>query len=461
MTWRFGSLLIWQCVGGLLGWGADYFVTVHSALDGALIGVIVAGTAWVAVDLYHASALLAWIRRGDPAAPARLRGLWLDLQQRLRKALKENERGLAASEARLQDFLAAFQASPNGVVLLDGETRIEWFNQTAAAHFGFEPERDLEQHIGNLVREPEFASYLGQRDLPAIRNQGVLMSGRETSDARPVRLAVQLHAYGEGRFLLLSRDVTQLEQADAMRRDFVANVSHELRTPLTVVSGFVETLQSLPLEESQRQRYLGLIAGQAKRMQTLVSDLLALSRLEASPPVALGDWTRVDLMMRQVMHEARVVSSSLGQGKEPQHRIEFDNQALCENMELAGAASELQSAFANLVGNAVRYTPADGLIQVSWTLLPDGRAEFAVKDTGPGIEAEHVPRLTERFYRVDRSRSRDTGGTGLGLAIVKHVAQRHGATLQITSELGVGSTFTLVFPASRVRVMAETALEYI
>ena len=451
MPWRFVSFVLWLGAGALLGAGFNAVFALGRALDCGLAGAVAASLVWLAWDLARANRLLTWLRRGDAAAPIHLAGFWLDLQQRLRKALTERERRQAASDARLQDFLAAMQASPNGVVLLDADTRIEWFNQTATLHFGFEPERDLLQHIGNLVREPAFASYLGQRDF----THGVTLLGKASTEQRPVKLAVQMHAYGEGRRLLLSRDVTQIEQADAMRRDFVANVSHEIRTPLTVVSGFVETLQSLPLEESQRQRYLGLIAEQAHRMQTLVSDLLALSRLEANPPVSLTEWTSVKNLMRQVISEARNLSASTSKAKEPQHQIEFVGMESCEHSELAGSASELLSAFNNLVGNAVRYTPVPGLIQISWTLLPEGRAEFAVKDTGPGIGAEHVPRLTERFYRVDRSRSRDTGGTGLGLAIVKHVAQRHGTQLLVKSEPGAGSTFSLVFPAGQLRAQGE------
>jgi two-component system, OmpR family, phosphate regulon sensor histidine kinase PhoR len=453
MAWRFAALLFWQSAGGILGWGTGVLLGLAEPLQGALAGAIAAGLFWVGRDLAQASRLLDWLRRGDTSAPARLDDVWLDLQERMRKALKERERGAAASDARLQDFLAALQASPNGVVLLDADSRIEWFNQTAAAHFGFEPQRDLQQHIGNLVREPQFAHYLAQRDF----ERAITLPGKGASEQRPLKLAVNLHTYGEGRFLLLSRDVTQVEQAETMRRDFAANVSHEIRTPLTVVVGFVETLQSLPLEEDQRQRYLGMIAVQAQRMQALVSDLLALSRLEGSPPVALTDWTPVAALLRQVIAEGQALSSTLVQGKALQHRIECVGMDASEHASLAGSSKELLSAFTNLVGNAVRYTPEGGLIQVIWTVLPDGRAEFAVKDSGPGIDAEHVPRLTERFYRVDRSRSRDTGGTGLGLAIVKHVAQRHGAQLRIDTVPGEGSTFALVFPAGRVRVLEALA----
>jgi two-component system, OmpR family, phosphate regulon sensor histidine kinase PhoR len=451
MGWRLVSFALWQGAGALLGWGVHTMLVVGVLTEYALAGAVAGGLAWMVRDGASASRLLAWLRRGDASASVRLKGPWLDLSQRMRKALKEREGTAADSDARLKDILAALQASPNGVVLLDADSRIEWFNQTAAWHFGFEPERDLAQHIGNLVREPEFAQYFAKRDFRV----GFGMRGKSSTDAHPVKLAVQAHPYGEGRCLLLSQDVTQTEQAEAMRRDFVANVSHEIRTPLTVVSGFVETLQSLPLEEAQRQRYLGLISVQAHRMQMLVNDLLSLSRLEAKPPVFPGEWTPVEQLMQQVLGEANALSGSMGSANVPQHRIVFTGMELCERSQLAGAPAELLSAFTNLVSNAVRYTPTQGLIEISWTLLDDGRAEFAVKDSGPGIGAEHVPRLTERFYRVERSRSRDTGGTGLGLAIVKHVAQRHGATLRIDTALGAGSTFALVFPATRVRQVAN------
>jgi two-component system phosphate regulon sensor histidine kinase PhoR len=279
-------------------------------------------------------------------------------------------------------------------------------------------------------------------------SSSVLLQGRPRLSGQPLSLSTQLHAYGEGRRLLLSSDVTALQQAEAMRRDFVANVSHEIRTPLTVVSGFVETLQNLPLTDAERQHYLALMAQQASRMQTLVIDLLTLSRLEASPLPRQQTWVDVDALMRQCEEDANALSSLLSSSK---HHLSFTRSG--QACELAGEHTELFSAFANLVTNALRYTPAPGTVAVSWQLLSDGRAEWAVQDNGPGIEPEHLPRLTERFYRIDRSRSRETGGTGLGLAIVKHVVQRHGGELQIQSKLGEGSRFALVFPASRVRLV--------
>jgi len=255
--------------------------------------------------------------------------------------------------------------------------------------------------------------------------------------------------------LLLSRDITVLEQAEAMRRDFVANVSHEIRTPLTVLGGFVETLQTLRLDDSERQQYLALMAQQAERMQTLVSDLLTLSKLEGSAPPGVHVQVSVPVLMRQLESDALSLSQVMGQSSEADHQFVFD---CAFDGFLAGAASELLSAMGNLVSNAVRYTPAGGNITVNVRLRADGCLIFSVADTGPGIAAEHLGRLTERFYRVDRSRSRETGGTGLGLAIVKHVAQRHGAVLAIESTVGRGSVFSLVFPSQRV-VPAVPALD--
>jgi len=254
-----------------------------------------------------------------------------------------------------------------------------------------------------------------------------------------------VHPYAGNRRMLLTRDITAVEQAEAMRRDFVANVSHEIRTPLTVLAGFVETLQNLPLDADERARYLSLMSQQSHRMETLVNDLLTLSRLEGSAAPSGNQWIRIRALLAQCEDEGRGLSGRLT----PQgHRLSFTIEA---ESEISGAPTELQSAMSNLLSNAIRYTPGGGEVAVSWRLLPDGRGEYAVRDTGPGIAAEHIPRLTERFYRIDRSRSRETGGTGLGLAIVKHIAQRHGAELRIQSTVGKGSRFALVFPATRVR----------
>ncbi len=437
MCLRILFFLSFQLAGATLGW--------HLAAErGALACVLLAGLLWLAIDLLRGARVIRWLREPDTGAAPRMRGLWGEACDRMRRLLRQSEQKIKESEHRLQEFLAGIQASPNGVVLLDKDGRIEWCNQMAAEHFGFDPRRDVQQLIGNLVREPAFAAGFAQPD--GLR--GIHMPGRNSTMSRPVRLAVHLYPYGEGRRLLLSNDVTALEQAEAMRRDFVANVSHEIRTPLTVLSGFVETLQTLPLDEPDRARYLDHMAQQAERMQSLVQDLLTLSRIEGSPLPGASVWIPLKKLIGECVHEAEALSALLTAGQARPHVLQFGQMP---DTEIAGISSELLSAISNLVSNAVRYTPAGGQINVNWASLPDGRAEFSVKDTGPGIAAEHLPRLTERFYRVDTSRSRETGGTGLGLAIVKHVAQRHGAELRIESKPGQGSRFAIVFPAGRLR----------
>jgi two-component system, OmpR family, phosphate regulon sensor histidine kinase PhoR len=439
MAWRLLGFLVSQLSGGLVGWwlGQD---------RGAQAGLVAGALVWLAADSLRGAALLKWLRSGPSAAKPSVGGLWGDAAERVDRALRARDLKTVDAERRLQDFLGAIQRSPNGVVLLDPQGRIEWCNQTAAAQFGLDPKRDLMQHVTNLVRDPSFTAYYnggnGGRD--------IVIPGPGSLPSRPVKLSLYLHGYGEGRKLLLSRDVTALEQAEVMRRDFIANVSHEIRTPLTVLMGFVETLQNLPLDAQERARYLDLMAQQAQRMQTLVGDLLTLSRLEGRPLPGVGEWIPAATLMAQCEQDARALAGVLD--KPQQMRF-----GAPPPLEIAGAPSELLSAMSNLVSNAVRYTPAGGSIDVQWRALPDGRGEYSVRDTGPGIAPEHLPRLTERFYRVDRSRSRETGGTGLGLAIVKHVVQRHGAELRVESTPGSGSTFTIVFPASRLRAAAPVS----
>jgi two-component system phosphate regulon sensor histidine kinase PhoR len=400
------------------------------------------------VDAFRVNQLVLWLRSDNPNNGCADTGLWGIVATRVRRLLRDRDGRIADSQSKLTDFLSALQASPNGVLLLDAELCIEWCNQTAASHFGLDPYRDVLQKIGNLVRDPGFVSYLSGRDYG--REQ--IMPGRNSTLSRPVNLSVQLHPYGDGRLLLLSRDITVLEQAEAMRRDFVANVSHEIRTPLTVLAGFVETLQTLELREHERDRYLSLMSQQADRMQTLVSDLLTLSKLEGSPPPGFERWIPMPSLMQQVKQDGMALAQVLSVNHQVAHQLVFD----CGfDGFIAGVASELRSAMSNLVSNAIRYTPRGRDIFVSTLPLPDGRAEFSVIDTGAGIAPEHIGRLTERFFRVDRSRSRETGGTGLGLAIVKHVTQRHGAELLIESTLGKGSTFKITFPINRVRATVQ------
>ncbi|MGV3678448.1 MAG: phosphate regulon sensor histidine kinase PhoR [Acidovorax sp.] len=448
MLWRFTYFLLWQIAGGGLGWwqGGPW---------GAALGAAIAAWAWFVWDLLRGARVLRWLRTGELSRAPVMRGMWGEAADRARRLLRLQAQEVQGSQNRLQEILAALQATPNGVVLLDAQGHIEWCNQMAAAHFGFDAQRDVMQSIGNLVRDPEFTAYYTAQDF----THDVVLEGRYSTSSRPVRISVHLHPYGDGRTLLLSRDVTALEQAEAMRRDFVANVSHEIRTPLTVLIGFVETLQTLPLAQDERARYLGMMSQQAARMQSVVQDLLTLSRLEGSPPPGMAEWTPVQGLLHRCEEEGRALSALLTQNQQRPHTLLFPSKAdLLAQGDVAGAQAELQSALSNIINNAVRYTPAGGTITVDWVRKEDGSATFSVKDTGPGIASEHIPRLTERFYRVDRSRSRETGGTGLGLAIVKHVLQRHGATLSIQSTLGKGSTFCVTFPVNRLRAPAPQAL---
>lgn len=445
MYWRPISFIACLVLGGMAGAIA---VAHWNFGAGSWVGVGIGALTWLAIDLYGASQLLSYLRSGGANDHGKLFGIWGESAGRMHRLIRDRDSQVAESQRRLQDFLSALQASPSGVILLDKTARIEWCNHTATQHFGLNAQRDVLQVIGNLVRDPGFAAYLASRDYKSSVN----MPGRDSSPARPVVLSVQLHPYGEGRMLLLSRDITALEQAEAMRRDFVANVSHEIRTPLTVLAGFVETLQTLNLNEQERQHYLALMAQQSERMQSLVNDLLTLSRLEGSPPPGLETWVSVSKLMRQLKADAQALSQVVNVENGLVHKFVFNEAYACQ---ITGVANELLSAMGNLVSNAVRYTPAGGRIDVSTQALPDGGLVFSVTDTGPGIAPEHIGRLTERFYRVDRSRSRETGGTGLGLAIVKHVVQRHGASLSIDSTPGHGSTFRITFPADRVTSDAQ------
>jgi two-component system phosphate regulon sensor histidine kinase PhoR len=255
-----------------------------------------------------------------------------------------------------------------------------------------------------------------------------------------VTLSAQLIPFGIEERLLITRDITQIEAVARMRRDFIANVSHELKTPLTVIIGFLETLDELELKAEERARFMHLMQDQARNMKRLVDDLLTLSALESDQSERLDTPFAVAPLLQQLLAEARALSNG-------QHTVTLEAG---EPAQVRGNMEELTSAFGNLVSNAVRYTPAGGAITLRWSIEIDGSAVFSVSDTGLGIAPEHIPRLTERFYRVDRSRSRATGGTGLGLAIVKHVLVRHDAELVIDSEPGKGSTFAVHIPARRI-----------
>jgi two-component system, OmpR family, phosphate regulon sensor histidine kinase PhoR len=430
------------------------FITAYGlfSLKNAVWGGVVGMLAWFIWDSWQLNRFDQQLRNAQAGIPIEEPGgVWGALTQRVRHLLRTRDQQLVQSDQRLQDFLSAIQASPNGVLLLDAETRIEWCNQTGAQLLELDAQRDVMQHITNLVRSPEFSAYLASGDF----SRDVVFETASSTAQHPKRLSVQLHRYGSNvqgnvsRVLMLVRDITALELAEAQRRDFVANVSHEIRTPLTVLSGFIETLQHLPLDEAQRSRYLSLMHEQSQRMQSLVSDLLTLSRLEASPAPSFETILPTQQLMSQLERDAHAMMQVLDLPGSSSHRLYFANDA--SDCHWLGDATELLSATSNLVQNALRYTPPGGAIDVSLRRLADGSSEFAVQDSGVGIAPEHLPRLTERFYRVDRSRSRESGGTGLGLSIVKHVVQRHGGEVKISSEPGKGSRFSFTLPASRIK----------
>ena len=443
MIARLFSFVCLNLLGFLLG-----FFVPHGlgAWQGACIGIALVSLTLFLIDTWRSLFFLSWVRSSDILQAPDQSGIWGDLADRVRRLLKQKDLELRASEENLRQFLSAIQASPNGVVLLDSQWHIVWSNRTASQHLGIDPEKDVYQLIGYLLRNPAFSAYARS----SLYEKEIVIEGRENRSDYPQKIAVQVFPYGDGRKLLLSRDITALEQAEVMRRDFVANVSHEIRTPLTVLVGFVETLQNLKLSENEIQDFLKLMSQQALRMQTLVQDLLTLSQLEGSPLPSESEWHDFDTLWQSCYTEANGLMHVLHQKDGSTHTLQFDLPQELQAHQISGSLEEIKSAFTNLVSNALRYTPSTGAVK-AFCSLKNGHFEFSVKDTGVGISPEHLPRLTERFYRIDRSRSRDTGGTGLGLAIVKHVVQRHGGHLRIESKLNLGSCFTLEFPASRFR----------
>ena len=358
---------------------------------------------------------------------------WSEIFFRLQRVISGLRKDIEQVERQHKRFIEAFQASPNGIVMLDDQDQIEWCNAIAEQFLEIQFKRDALQRIHYIVRKPEFVQYMMSRQFvePVVLEK--------MGSAASLILRLQVFPFSENRRLILIQDITDLSKAEAMRRDFVANVSHEMRTPLTVMMGFLETVQTLELPPEQKAQYLEMMMDQGRRMKNLVEDLLTLANLEANTQPAPMNSISMSYLMSLIKNDAYALS----QGK---HSLNFDLKTPCN---LLGEEREVLSAFSNLVSNAIRYTPNVGSVSATWSVNAAGEGEFTVTDTGPGISSEHIPRLTERFYRVDRSRSRETGGTGLGLAIVKHVANRHQANLVIESTPGRGSKFILRFPPVR------------
>jgi two-component system phosphate regulon sensor histidine kinase PhoR len=383
--------------------------------------------------LVNLSRLHWWLAAQAPRPVPDGSGAWEEVFAGLSRLLRRQTHIESRLSAALSRFQQAGAALPEGVVVLDEADRIEWCNPRAEGYFGLDNQRDRGQQITYLIRNPQFVRYLETGSF----TEPLLL--RLTRGDAELVLSIQLVPYGGSEKLLLSRDVTRWERLETTRRDFVANVSHELRTPLTVLNGFLETLNDLSRPDPEMlRRSLELMTEQTVRMNQLVEDLLTLSRLESTHNPPREEYVDVPGLARTLHREAQALSAK-------RHRIVL---RLDSAHGVKGSAEELRSAFGNLISNAVRYTPDGGDIEICW-MMRQGEPVFQVRDTGIGIEPQHIPRLTERFYRVDRSRSRGTGGTGLGLAIIKHVLTRHQAHLEIQSEPGRGSTFAVVFAAAR------------
>ena len=442
LLWFFFTL----CLGGILGYA--FAAPAAHIYFAVAFGVVIAALLFFAGDIFYARRLsqaltldAAW-----PSQAPKFHGIYHDIWARMDKKMRLKSREVESATERLREFLHAMQQSPIGVTMLGSDNRIRWVNKLAASHFGINPGRDQEQIITNLIRNPDFAAYMAKPS-----KDDLLLDGQVSG----TKLAVHVHDYSglgrDQRRLLISRDVSSLLQAEAMRRDFVANVSHEIATPLTVLSGFIETMQTTPTDAATQEKMLGLMHTQAERMQHLLKDLLVLSKLEASPPP--NNQQKHDVA--DLFDECQADAEQLLRTLKLSHQLHFGFAPKGSKVLLAGSRAELLSAFNNLVQNAIFYTPDGGEIRVDWQMDEQGQGIFQVKDTGPGIAAEHIARLTERFYRADSSRSRETGGTGLGLSIVKHVAQRHDAQLRIDSQLFVGSVFALCFAPHKLTVMTD------
>lgn len=404
------------------------------ATDRPFLSAVVVFGGYIAIVLRRLHQLQHWLLAHSGTEIPDAEGLWGDVFKEIRKLVKQAE----TREDRLADMVERFQnaaaAMPDAVVIVSQNDEIEWANPASAQLLGITYPRDGGLRLGNLLRSPEFARYL--------RSGGFSEPLELTSPANSQKTALlQIIPFGASQKLIIGRDVTRLILLEQMRRNFVANVSHELRTPITVLSGFLETLRGMKQPSTEElDKHLAIMHEQALRMQRLVDDLLTLSKLETTPPARHDEPVDVPALLGALKDTAVLLSG------ERKHRILLEADA---DLQLRGDPEELRSAFSNLINNAVRYTPAGGAIELRWQKNPDG-AYFSVRDSGEGIAPEHIPRLTERFYRIDSARSRATGGTGLGLSIVKHVLVRHDAILEIASEPGKGSTFTCQFPAARV-----------
>src|SRR5579863_995771 len=431
-AWWFtaGRLLATVLVGLAAGW-------LLGNLWAGLACALALHLGWVLANLFR---LEWWLRHRNYADPPNVGGVWGEIIAqvvRLHRRKRFHKQRFVQLMRQLQRSTAAL---PNGVVILNAQREIVWFNRMAAQLLELRTTADLGMRIEHLLREPEFLRYLARQDY----SNPVVIRPAMREDAY---LSLQVAPYGDGQLLLLVSDVSRQMRLEAVRRDFVANASHELRSPLTVISGYLETLGGDPALDPDLRAPLAEMRRQAGRMTSIIRDLIELSRLEETNETIVGEPLDVAALTASLRKDA------LARSVHPRDvRVRIESTA-----RLVGSESEITSAFSNLVDNAAKYTAAEGSLEMRWWVDKEG-GHFAVSDTGIGIPPEHLPRLTERFYRVDPGRSRATGGSGLGLAIVKHVLQRHGARLEVQSTLGAGSSFICHFPPQRVAAPPRSAL---
>jgi two-component system, OmpR family, phosphate regulon sensor histidine kinase PhoR len=426
----------WRAVGLLLAIVCCVFapVWIFHGLPWALAATIACLLLVLGWHLFQLGRLIDWLRGPLDAPLPEGSGVWEIAFAGLYRRVRIRSGQQQVLSDTLERFTRAAQALPDGIIVFNRHRHIDWINARAENHFEMSAATDRGQPLTNLIRHPDFVTYL---DAERYDEPLIYRSGRVEGQT----LLLQVIPYGDDQTLLISRDISHMERLETMRRDFIANVSHELKTPLTVVSGFTEMLADdyAAYGEAEVQHYLALICEQTARMRRLIEDLLTLSALETGGTTQGEERVELEPLCRSLLSEAEALSGG-------RHEFSLTIEAPAA---LSGCVNELRSAFGNLTSNAVRYTPAGGKIDLIWRLRR-GQGEFVVADTGIGIAPQHLPRLTERFYRVDRSRSRETGGTGLGLAIVKHVLTRHQATLEIESDPGKGSRFIARFPARRL-----------
>jgi two-component system phosphate regulon sensor histidine kinase PhoR len=423
--WREVWILAWLLIAG---WAFGALTNQRFLFTaGALL-------CYIALQLRQLYRLHQWLLSDKRSEPPDAAGPWGDVFNEVRKLVRSSERRADELTDTLTRFQSAAAAMPDAVVILTEEEEIEWANPPAAILLGIHFPRDAGMRVSNLLRDPDIAHYL---------KSGEYAEPLETdSPANPdLSVSMQIVPFGAQRKLIIARDNTRMQRLERMRRTFVANVSHELRTPVTVLGGYIETLLEIDgIRTEELKKHLGIMHEQAGRMQRLVDDLLMLSRLETAAPRQKEEAVDVPALLAGLKEQGEILSGDAA------HRITLDADP---RLKLLGGRDELHSAFMNLIQNAVRYTPRGGIIALTWRADDEG-AKFSVTDTGDGVAPEHIPHLTERFYRVDTARSRASGGTGLGLSIVKHVLLRHNAHLEVQSELGHGSTFTCIFPVKRI-----------